>query len=191
MKCHWLTVQKLLCVCALTDDFCLVHSMAAYIHCYRCFSNGVLRSLPPPWYSIGTVLEHVKDENNCKKKKREFVKSLNCYPYRTRYGGQIWIKNILISEKWVRCKICTLAVKMTGNDERLRCLTLINNICRSILQQLAVNDNSSGFQELTMHSGTWTRPTAAATTGWLGHLQLDVPPAGVPIVVFFTLSFPV
>lgn len=83
-----------------------------------------------------------------------------------------------------------------GNDERLRCLTLINNICRSILQQLAVNDNSSCFQELTMHSSTWTRPTSAATTGWLEDLQLDVLPASVPIVVFvlfcfFTLSFPV
>lgn len=85
------------------------------------------------------------------------------------------------------CKICTLAVKTTGNDERLRCLTLINNICRSFLQQLAVNDNSSGFQELTMHSSTWTRPTAAATTGWLGDLQLDLLPASVPILVLFFL----
>lgn len=56
---------------------------------------------------------------------------------------------------------------MTGNNERLRCLTLINNR-KSIFQQLAVNGNLSSFHELTMHSSARTRPTATANYRLVG-----------------------
>lgn len=100
VKCYSFTLQKWFWVCALMDDsFCLVHSIVAYIHCYHCcFWNGVLRFLPPPWYRIGTVLDNVKDKKMSKKKK-EFVNSHNCYPNRTLYVWQTWIKTIELRSK--------------------------------------------------------------------------------------------
>lgn len=71
---------------------------------------------------------------------------------------------------------------MTGSNERLRCLTLINNR-KSIFQQLAVNDN---FHELSMHSSGHV--PAAAAEGGIHQSGRSFLPARIPSVVF--LLFP-
>lgn len=59
---HHLHKMPLFCA-SMPVGIGLIHSWAAYIHCCCCCFNGVLRFLSPPWYSIGTVLDNVKDTN--------------------------------------------------------------------------------------------------------------------------------
>lgn len=70
---------------------CLVHSWAAYIHCCCCF-NGVLRFLSPPLYSIGTVLDNVKDTKEQQIKKTTLLSILTVI--QTKEKNSIEVKSI-------------------------------------------------------------------------------------------------